>query len=148
TGVSSALKYKKIGSKYIRIPDLRQNRLKLVYPNRSQVGKIIDISPKLSNLINELVFDQNVNQQVYDELSLADKKLFHEILKLTHMQYQFRDPLSDPLETLRAEYDKLRSQIAIGNDNPDLIRELKALTVDLYSQKLISEDEFKSIILI
>ncbi|GLD95986.1 hypothetical protein PINS_up004664 [Pythium insidiosum] len=149
TGVSSDLKYKRLGSKFIRVADLHQNRLTLVYPNRTQLGKIRTISSQLSKLINDLLFHHDINQQLYNQLSIADKRLFHEILRLTHLQHQFSTPLADPMETLQAEFDKLRSQVLeLDNNNPDAIRELKALTVDLYSQKLISEDYFKEIILL
>ncbi|GLE06260.1 hypothetical protein PINS_up015507 [Pythium insidiosum] len=128
TGIASDLKYKRLGSKFIRVSDLHDNKLKLVYPNRTQ---------------------HDINQQTYNGLSISDKRLFHEILRLTHLQHQFSTPLADPMETLQAEFDKLRSQvIGLGNSNPNAIRELKALSVDLYSQKLISEDDFKQIILL
>lgn len=149
SGIASDLKYKRLGSKFIRVADLHANKLKLVYPNRTQVGKIRTISPTLSKLINELLFQHDINQQIYNDLPIADKRLFHEILRLTHLQHQFSTPLADPMETLQAEFDKLRSQvIGLGNNNPDAVRELKALSVDLYSQKLISEDDFKQIILL
>lgn len=147
SGTASDLMYKRLGSKYVKLPYLHQNKLKLTWANRTQVGKIRSISADLSDLIKELVFDGNVNQQIYDKLTVNDKRLFQEILQLTHLQHTFKTPLKDPLEELRAEFDKLRAQIALGNDNPTLIRELKALSLDLYSQKLISEQEFKDIFL-
>ncbi len=148
TGTASDLKYKRLGSKFIRVKDLRENKLKIVWPNRSSVGKLRSISPDLSKLIDELLFNKNINQQLYSQLSLADKTLFHEILRITHLQHQFSTALNDPLEEVQAEFDKLRSQVMLGNNNPDLIRELKALAVDLYGQKLISENDFKNIVLI
>ncbi|GLE11854.1 hypothetical protein PINS_up024601, partial [Pythium insidiosum] len=36
TGIASDLKYKRLGSKFIRVSDLHDNKLKLVYPNRTQ----------------------------------------------------------------------------------------------------------------
>lgn len=148
TGTASDLKYKRLGSKFIRVKDLRENRLKLVYPNRTPVGKLRDIDPKLSKLIDRLLFDKDIDQHLYGQLSIDDKKLFCEILKSTHLQHQFSNALEDPIESLRAEFDKLVGQVQLGNDNPDLIRELKTIAVDLYSQKLISDDDFKSIVLL
>lgn len=147
SGTASDLKYKRIGSKFIRVADLRSNRLKLVYPNRTPLGKLRDITPKLAQLINTLLFDKDIDQQLYGELPVSDKKLFCEILKATHLQHQFSNTLDDPIESLRAEFDKLRGQVMLGNDNPDVIRELKAISVDLYGQKIITEEEFKQIVL-
>ncbi|RAW23201.1 hypothetical protein PC110_g20365 [Phytophthora cactorum] len=72
--------------------------------------------------------------------------MFKEILAITHLQYNFHDKLTDPLETLRAEYDKLKGEIELGNDNPSIINQLKSLTVDMYSNRLIDDKEFKEII--
>jgi hypothetical protein len=72
--------------------------------------------------------------------------MFKEILAITHLQYNFHDKLTDPLETLRAEYDKLKGEIQLGNDNPSIIKQLKSLTVDMYSNRLIDDNEFKEII--
>lgn len=143
SGSASDQKYKRLGSKFIRLKDLHENKLKLVYPNRTQVGRIREITSGLSQLINKLLFENDIDQQLYDTLAIADKRLFHEILRATHLQHQFRQPLKDPMEQLQAEFDKLRGQIALGNNNPDLIRELKSLSVDLYSQGILNEDQFK-----
>ena len=148
TGTASDLKYKRLGSKFIRLADLKSNRLKLVYPNRTGVGPIRSISPELSELINKLVFEKDIDQQLYGKLSVADKQLFREVLKATHLQHQFTNAPGDPLKSLKAEFDKLRGQVMIGNDNPDLIRELKTMAVDLYGQKMISEADFRSLIVL
>lgn len=147
SGTASDLKYKRIGSKFIRIADLKKNRLKLVFPNRTSVGPIRDISPELAAAINTLVFERDINQQLYNRLCISDKQFFQDILRLTHLQHQFSCDLKNPLEELQNEFDKLRSQVLLGNDNPQLIKELKALTIDLYGHKLISEEEFRQVML-
>lgn len=147
SGSASDLKYKRLGSKFIRVADLRSNKLKLVFPNRTPVGRLRSIDPKLSKLIDKLVFNKDIDQHLYGQLSIDDKKLFIEILKTTHLQHQFSNALEDPVASLRAEFDKLLGQVQLGNDNPDLIRELKTMAVDLYAQKLIDEADFKSLVL-
>jgi hypothetical protein len=148
SGTASDLKYKQLGSKFIRITDLRldQPRLKLVYPNRTQVGRIIEISKPLAKCIEYLVFEQDVNQQMYNKLKINDKQTIHDLLRLCHLDTTFLNPISDPLETLQAEYDKLRSQVLLGNDNPNNIKELKTLSLDLYNKNLLSEDQMREIL--
>jgi hypothetical protein len=51
----------------------------------------------------------------------------------------------DPRIELKAEFDKLRDEIALGNDNPDMLRELYRLATDMFEQKMITIKEFKSI---
>ncbi|GMF38816.1 unnamed protein product [Phytophthora lilii] len=97
-------------------------------------------------MIKSLVYKNHIDQAAYDKLSIDDKKLFKEILAITHLQYSFHDKLTDPLETLRAEYDKLKGEMELGNDNPSIIKQLKSLTVDMYSNRMIDDKEFKEII--
>ena len=146
TGIS-AFDYKPVGSKFIRLPDLHHNILNLKQPNRSSIGRKKKISPELTEVIKDLVYSDHINQQAYDKLSIEDKHIFTNILKITHLQWQVKDGWKDPNESLMAEYDKLVGEFKLGNNNPDLIRQLKSMTVDLYSQKLISDDDFKQVIL-
>jgi len=142
----SAYTYKQLGSKYIRIPDLDAKTLVIVQPNRRKCGPKCQISDSLQGMIRTLVYKNHIDQATYDKLSIDDKKMFKEILAITHLQYNFHDKLTDPLETLRAEYDKLKGEIQLGNDNPSIIKQLKSLTVDMYSNRLIDDKEFKEII--
>ncbi|GMF32905.1 unnamed protein product [Phytophthora lilii] len=142
----SAYTYKQLGSKYIRIPDLDAKTLVIVQPNRRKCGPKCRISDSLQSMIRSLVYKNHIDQAAYDKLSIDDKKLFKEILAITHLQYSFHDKLTDPLETLRAEYDKLKGEMELGNDNPSIIKQLKSLTVDMYSNRLIGDKEFKQII--
>jgi hypothetical protein len=142
----SAYTYKQLGSKYIRIPDLNAKTLVIVQPNRRKCGPKCQISDSLQGMIRTLVYKNYIDQATYDKLSVEDKKMFKEILAITHLQYNFHDKLTDPLETLRAEYDKLKGEIQLGNDNPSIIKQLKSLTVDMYSNRLIDDKEFKEII--
>ncbi|GMF23681.1 unnamed protein product [Phytophthora lilii] len=99
----SAYIYRQLGSKYIRIPDLDNETLVIVQPNRRKCGPKRVISDPLQSMIRTLAFKQHIDQSEYDKLSIDDKKLFKEILAITHLQYNFHDQLEDPLDSLRAE---------------------------------------------
>ena len=142
----SAYTYRQLGSKYIRIPDLDHKTLVICQPNRRKCGPKRVISEKLQSVIRTLAFKQQIDQNAYDKLDIEDKKLFKEILAITHLQYNFHDRLDDPLDSLRAEYDKLKGELELGNDNPSIIKQLKVITIDMYSNRLISDKEFKDII--
>ncbi|ETN12898.1 hypothetical protein PPTG_22428 [Phytophthora nicotianae INRA-310] len=142
----SAYIYRKLGSKFIRLPDLDKRTLTIVQPNRRKVGPMRQISDSLQSMIKDLVFKNKLSQEKYDKLSVDDKKLFKEILSITHLQYNFSEQLEDPLESLRMEYDKLKGEVMLGNDNPSILKQLKVVCVDMYSNKLISDSEFKNII--
>lgn len=146
SGTASDRNYKRIGSKFIRVKDLFDNKLKLVYPNCSGVVPIRSISRELSDLMKDFIHDQIINQQQYEKLSINDQRLFHDIIKATYLQYTFKKPLQEPRERLQAEFDKLRGELMLGNDNPDLIKGLKSLSIDLYTQKMLSDSEFREIL--
>ncbi|KAG6945984.1 hypothetical protein JG687_00016983 [Phytophthora cactorum] len=116
--------YRQLGSKYIRIPDLDAKTLVIVQPNQRKCGPKCPISDQLQSMIKTLVYKQNIDQPTYDKLSIEEKKIFKEILAITYLQNNFHDKLTDPLETLRAEYDKLKGEIELGNDNPSIIKQL------------------------
>ncbi|GMF66470.1 unnamed protein product [Phytophthora lilii] len=143
---SSAYIYRQLGSKYMRIPDLDNKTLVIVQLNRRKCGPKRIISDPLQSMIRTLAFKQQIDQSEYDKLSIDDKKLFKKILAITHLQYNFHDQLEDPLDSLRAEYDKLKGELELGNDNSLIIKQLKLLSVDMYSNRLISDSEFKDII--
>ncbi|KAG2880284.1 hypothetical protein PC119_g20325 [Phytophthora cactorum] len=109
----SAYIHRRLGSKYIRIPDLDAKTLVIVQPSRRKCGPKRDISDQLQAMIRALAFKQHIDHAEYDKLSMDDKKLFKEILEITHLQYNFHDRLEDPLESLRAEYDKLKGELEL-----------------------------------
>ncbi|KAJ8571721.1 hypothetical protein ON010_g5114 [Phytophthora cinnamomi] len=121
----SAYVYRKLGSKFIRLPDLDKRTLTIVQPNRRKVGPMREISDSLQTMIKDLVFRNDISQEKYDHLSIDDKKLFKEILEMTHLQYNFDQHLEDPLESLRMEYDKLKGELMLGNTNPSILKQLK-----------------------
>ncbi|GMF28380.1 unnamed protein product [Phytophthora lilii] len=143
SGKASDLKYKRLGSKFIRKADLNSNRLKLVFPNRTSVGPIRTMSNELTEMVKDLLYNDNINQQAYRALSIDDQRVFYEIVKKTHVEHTLQTPMADPRLTLRAEFDKMRGEIALGNDNPDMLRELYRLATDMFEQKMLSSKEFR-----
>ncbi|EGZ04909.1 hypothetical protein PHYSODRAFT_342858 [Phytophthora sojae] len=129
TGSYSSMAYKRVGTKFVHLPKLNENLLKVVYPNRSTVGRQCKISDDLAQLIKTLVFDGTIDQQLYDSMSMGDKRVFHELLRITHTQHAMRDPVKDPRDVLKQEYMKLKGEVMLGNDNPELVRELKQTDV-------------------
>jgi hypothetical protein len=146
TGLASAYIYRPIGSKYIRIPDLDRRELNIVYPSRKKIGPKRDISDQIQRMLKTLVYDGKIDQAMYDSLTHDDKRLFKEILSATHIQHTFKEQLTDPLESLKAEYFKLKGEMDLGNDNPSIRSQLKVVSVDMYRNHLISDVEFKQII--
>lgn len=146
SGLASAYIYKKLGSKFVRIPDLNNGVLNVCYPSRKKVGPKREISEPVKEMMKDLLYKTSISQTAFDKLSVEDQQLFKEILQVTHIEHAFRDELPDPLITLKMEYDKLKGELLMGNDNPSILKQLKVVTVDMYSNRLISDNEFKQII--
>ncbi|ETO68356.1 hypothetical protein F444_14791, partial [Phytophthora nicotianae P1976] len=89
------------GSKFIRLSDLDKKTLTICQPNRRKCGPMREISDSLQSMIKDLVFNNELSQEKYDNLSIDDKKLFKEVLSITHLQYNFSEQLEDPVESLR-----------------------------------------------
>jgi hypothetical protein len=145
SGRASDLKYKRIGTKFIRKADLNDNRLKLVFPSRNSVGPLRSMSKELTEMVKDLLYNDNISQQAYRALSVEDQRVFYEIVQKTHVNHTLQTPMIDPRIELKAEFDKLRGEIALGNDNPDMLRELYKLATDMFEQKMITNKQFKSI---
>ncbi|GMF32543.1 unnamed protein product [Phytophthora fragariaefolia] len=126
--------------------DLNNNRLKLVLPNRTSVGPIRSMSHELTAMVKDPLYNDNISQQSYRDLSIEDQRVFYEIVKKTHVEHTLQTPIEDPCLTLKAEFDTLRGEISLGNNNPDMLRELYRLAADMFEQKLLSNKEFWSII--
>ncbi|KAE9282687.1 hypothetical protein PR003_g27341 [Phytophthora rubi] len=142
SGLASAYIYKKLGSKFVRIPDLNNGVLNVCYPSRKKVGPKREISEEVKQMVKDLVYKQTISQDEYDKLSVDDRQLFKEILQVTHIEHAFRDELPDPLSTLKMEYDKLKGELLVGNDNPSILKQLKIVTADqnLTELKAIMKD--------
>jgi hypothetical protein len=106
TGLASAYVYQKIGSKHIRIPNLENNVLNIVYPSRRKLGPKRNISIEVKNMFKDLVYNSKLSRDAFDKLNIEDKRLFKEVLTATYISNTFRDDLPDPLNTIRAEYEK------------------------------------------
>jgi len=103
------------------------------------------MSNELTKMVKDLLYNDNISQQAYRALSVEDQRVFYEIVQKTHVNHTLQTPMIDPRIELKAEFDKLRGEIALGNDNPDMLRELYRLATDMFELKMITNKEFKSI---
>jgi hypothetical protein len=64
----------------------------------------------MQRILKTLVYDNKIDQAMYDSLTHDDKRLFKEILSATHIQNTFKEQLTDPLDSFKAEYFKLKER--------------------------------------
>ncbi|CEG49430.1 uncharacterized protein PHALS_07194 [Plasmopara halstedii] len=140
---ASKMEYRVLGSKFIRLPDLHNNVLNIKHNNRTSAKNQFKMSDEMTKLVSELVFEGNINQKLYETLDHSEKIKFFKLLKLTHLYYSNKSILEDPNNRLIQEFNKLRGEVALGNDNPELIKELKNLLIDMHELKLINTLDFR-----
>ena len=139
------MKYKPIGTKYIHVGRLREGKLSLRHPNGTQLGRVHQISPQLVDIFTELAYDGHINHNMYDRLDLEDKEMYNEVLKASKLDLSLKK-WSDPVETLKSEFDKLRGELRLGNDNPQIRSRLKEVAIDMFSHDLITKSDLNKII--
>ena len=137
------LTYKTIGARKVHLPSLQSGYLSVRHMNGTMSGRKTKISDQLLKLIREFVFDDHINQQLYDTLEVDDQTIFSELLKATRIQNTLKDGWANPKEALKARYDKLLGELNLGNDS--VVPELKKVIVDMFSQGMISDKQFKQL---
>ncbi|DBA00097.1 TPA: hypothetical protein N0F65_000388 [Lagenidium giganteum] len=76
------------------------------------------MSDAMTKLVNELVFDGNIDQKLYDTLDHNEKVKFFKLLKLTHLYYSNKSVLEDPNKRLIEAFNKLRGCGPCGRKVP------------------------------
>ena len=142
-------RYHQLGEKMIHKGRLDEGKLSLYHPSGGMVSKKRDISDKLVKLLKLMIYEDRFDNNLYNELSMEDKKIFDELVKQSKLQYDTRFKLHEyknPIQMLKEEYEKLTGEINIGNNNPELIKKLKSVVIELFTNKVISENDFKQLI--
>ena len=146
---SRQARYHQLGEKLIHKSRLEEGFLSVYHPAGGMVKKRQKISNALMHLIKQMIYEDHFDEAKYKKLPMADKKIFDDLVKMTKLQYDTRFKLhqyKSPLDILRDEYAKITAEISIGNDNPDLRKKLKSVVVELFTNKIIGEEDFKKLI--
>ena len=137
------LTYKTIGARKVHLPSLQSGYLSVRHMNGTMAGRKTKVDDQLLRLIKEFVFKDNIDQPLYDALDVDDQTIFSELLKATRIQNTLKDGWQNPKEALKARYDKLLGELNMNNDS--VVPELKKVIVDMFSQGMISDKQFKQL---
>jgi len=131
-------KYVEFGRYIIHVPSLHENFLNLKYPSK---GLTIHQLPrtKISNSLKNVLFDalenKKLSQNKIKHLEKDELRLLKKACDLAHIEHHIYIK-QDEEEFER--FDLLRGQVQAGNDNPDIIKELK-----LYLHKFLADGRIK-----
>lgn len=128
-------RYDRFGCYLIHMPSLSKNRLNIKFPSLASHPKIPQriISSELTALLQKILETGQMNAPLYAALSASDKEFFD---NLAHMC-----KIGGKLGIVRKEdnadmqrFQVVRGEILSGNDAPQLIKELKHLTLKLVTE--------------
>lgn len=124
----------------INLQQLHQNRLSLRMSRnpKQMLGKVSNLSDDLKEIIKTLTYDGKIDKDAYKQLSIDDKEVFDNLLNKTGLVCSQKDR-KDPKEALMKEYEKLAGDLEIGNDNPEIKKELKQILITMLAAGMVKE---------
>lgn len=127
-------RYEQFGKYLIHIPSLHKNILNIKFPSLAANPRIPQkvITKNFAELLQDLVATGQLSPKLYAELSDDDKDYFADIAH----QCQIGGKLGIPRKENNKDMERfavIRGEILAGNDAPQLIKELKHLTLKLVS---------------
>jgi hypothetical protein len=145
---------KNFGNYALSLNALKKGFLCVRYPSGAQIPHFpkVMISSRFKKIINDLVFEDKFAEEDYMDLDESEKKLFDDLITFCkldkknnvkvykHKKYSDKD--RD--ETIK-RFNILKGELIAGNDNPNIIKELKLLMMKMYNDKIISKAELNRI---
>lgn len=128
-------RYDRFGCYLIHMPSLGKNRLNIKFPSLASHPKIPQriISSELTALLQKILETGQMNAPLYAALSASDKEFFDNLAHMCRIGGKLGiAPRESNADMQR--FQVVRGEILSGNDAPQLIRELKHLTLKLVTE--------------
>jgi len=120
-------KYAQFGRYIIHVPSLHENFLNLKYPSKGLTIHQLPrtkISNSLKNILIDALENKKFSQNKIKNLETEELRLLKKACDLSHIEHHIY--IKQDEEELE-RFELLRGQVQAGNDNPDIIKELKFL---------------------
>jgi hypothetical protein len=106
-------------------------------------GRAIDglRNSKVSNLFVDIIMDIFADKNVSGSmkaLNIDEKNLMNNILYQAKLHKKFTTNTDETLSQLKEQHRVIEGEILAGNDNPELLKELKNVLMKLHHFKAIS----------
>ena len=138
---SREIKHKKEFHKYaIDLKKLHHNILALKYiKNANNVATFnpIEISDKLKDLLENFLYDgEKIDHSDFDKLSHTEKRVLKRLYSFLKIDFDF-----DYNDQFQKRFEFMYGSFLAGNDNEDLIKELKEYVKLAIHEAIISKQE-------
>ena len=133
-----SLVYTEFGRHKMHVPHLKKNELVIRFPSGAMHPRIprIKISDSVRDLLLNAVQTGKINPRMAHALNEKEKRLIHRICSISHVD----SPLvfaEDEDELKR--FDILRGELQAGNNNPEIIKEIKRLLLKFMMEGRINK---------
>lgn len=142
------------GKYMIHIPSLDKGFLAIKYPSKIQIDYLpkTAISSCMIKIINDILDDNKFSENDYSELEDYEKELFDNLITFSRLNRaeglnlnKHKKITDKTRDNDIKRFNILKGEVVAGNNNPDIIRELKALLIKLHSNKIINKPDYNKI---
>lgn len=136
--------YQKLGRYIIHIPSLTKNVLNVKYPSMVSIKSLPKrpISTMMKNLLFEMLDNGDFNKKYYNVLDEDEQDLIRDVLYQAEIGEKFGFGLKDtPYSNIIDRFNLLKSQVIAGNNNKEVITELKQLTSKLVDKSVLNKGD-------
>lgn len=126
-------RYREFGKYLIHMPSLKKGILNLKFPSFGSIPTVKQtvLSSDLLDLITDLLENGTINKRLYTRMSQEDQDFFYTIAQKAEIDQTLGMGIRVN-ETHRNEMERfqlVRGQVMAGNNNPEVLRELKQYIV-------------------
>ena len=128
-------RYRQFGRYLIHMPSLQKNLLNVKFPSFASHPKMPQrvVSDELVALITKILETGQMNAPLYAALSESDKEYFDTLAHTCKVGGKLGIERKEDTEDMK-RFQIVRGEILSGNDAPQLIKELKLLTLKLVTE--------------
>jgi hypothetical protein len=145
---------KNFGNYALSLNALKKGFLCIRYPSGAYISGFprTMISSRLRKILNDIVFEDKFLEEDYRDLDEAEQKLFDDLITFCKMDkkdsvklYKHKKYSDKDRDEMIKRFNILKGELLAGNDNPNIVKELKVLVLKMYHEKVISKTEMNKI---
>ena len=137
--------YKEFGKFMINVLFLEDNILLVKYKSYSPVPSLrrMTISNDFKTLVTYLFDTGEISYAIAQKLKQSEKEVFDNLIKKSGLRVQLKynpERLDDDLDSIINEFEILKGEVIAGNDNPKIIKDIKAILLKLVKLGKVSQE--------
>lgn len=106
-------------------------------------NNVVKVSDEFVQIIFKIIEGKSITEE-FKKLSISERQLYDHLLFLAGLHKDNKNSSSKTISHLKEQYKILTGEIEAGNDNPDLLKQLKAVLYHLHQFKVITQGEVKN----